>query len=180
MLMQNCSTSTQKWPVDTAVWVRARLILLSCVSLKLEATVFNFYADRKKNNVKEIRRIRDWSMFIPDCVQMKSYPRSNAGTPQFQNLSGSVVSCVTGGRQGSGRRSSGGGGVTNDRSSATSITFGAGNKLCNNSSSRYGYCAFFKQLLIFEKSEAGLHPWSWSLYFGQVMNIIKPLHHKGS
>lgn len=68
-------------------------------------------------------------------VQMKSYPRSNAGTPQFQNLSGSVVSCVTGGRQGSGRRSSGGGGVTNDRSSATSITFGAGNKLCNNSSS---------------------------------------------
>ena len=147
--------------------------------LKAGGHCFYFLRGQKKI-VKEISSLRVWSMFIPDCVQMKSYPRSNAGTPQFQNLSGSVVSCVTGGRQGSGRRSSGGGGVTNDRSSATSITFGAGNKLCNNSSSRYGYCAFFKQSAISEKSEAGLCPWSWSLYFGQAMNIIKPLHHKGS
>ena len=110
--------------------------------LKAGGRCFYFLRGQKKI-VKEISSLRVWSMFIPDCVQMKSYPRSNAGTPQFQNLSGSVMSCVTGGRQGSGRRSSGGGGATNDRSSATSITFGAGNKLCNNSSSRYGYCAFF-------------------------------------
>ena len=116
--------------------------------------IWHLWRTPEKNNiVKETSGLRVWSMFIPGCVQMKSYPRSNAGTPQFQNLSGSVVSCVTGGRQGSGRRSSGGGGATNDRSSATSITFGAGNKLCNNSSSRYGYCAFFNNRRFLKKAK---------------------------